>query len=115
MPVATYTITITAGGFASWSTGLNSFQMQGNSLSAAQVNAILWDLYQAAKTPRTATGGTINLGGTGGTANAAPSGTYQACASCPVSAATPGREVAHELKNDGCAAGFNKWATVTVN
>lgn len=110
MPVATYTITITANGFAAWSTGLNSFQMQGNSLSQAQVNAILWDLYQAAKVPRTATGGTINLGGT----NAAPSGTYQAAASCPVTSGTPGKEIAHELVNDGCGAGFNKWTTVTV-
>jgi hypothetical protein len=110
MPIATYTITITANGFAAWSTGLNNFQMQGNSLNQTQADAILWDLYQAAKVPRTATGGTINIADT----NAAPSGTFQACASPPVSAATPGKEIAHELLNDTAAVGFNKWATVTI-
>jgi len=85
--------------------------MEGNALSQAYVDLILWELYQAAITPRTATAGTINLGGS----NASPGGTYQACASCPVAVTTPGREVAHELKNDGCAVGFNKWTTVTVN
>ena len=55
MPVGTYTIVITANGFAfTWNLG-NNFQMQGNSLTQAQVDAILWDLYQAAKVPRTAT------------------------------------------------------------
>ena len=51
MPVGTYTIVITANGFAAWSTGLSNFRMQGNSLTQAQVDAILWDLYQAAKVP----------------------------------------------------------------
>ena len=110
MPVGTYTIVITANGFAAWSTGLNDFQMQGNSLTQAQVDAILWDLYQAAKVPRTATGGTINVGGT----NAAPSGTFQAASACPVTSSTDGKEIAHELLNDGCAVGFNKWTTVTI-
>jgi len=108
MPIATFTITITANGFAAWAT-LANFQMQGNALLQAQVNAILWDLYQATIVPRTATVGTINISGT----NAAPSGTYQACASCPVTSATPGKEIAYELINDSCAVGFNKWATVT--
>lgn len=110
MPIATFTFTITANGFAAWSTGLNNFQIQDNALSQAQVDAILWDLYQAAKVPRTATVGTINVSGT----NAAPSGTYQACASCPVTSATPGKEIAYELINDSCGVGFNRWATVTI-
>ena len=110
MPVGTYTIVITANGFAAWSTGLSDFQMQGNSLTQAQVDAILWDLYQAAKVPRTATGGTINVGGT----NAAPSGTFQAASACPVTSSTDGKEIAHELLNDTCAVGFHKWTTVTI-
>ena len=110
MPVGTYTIVITANGFAAWSTGLNDFHMQGNSLTQAQVDAVLWDLYQAAKVPRTATGGTINVGGT----NAAPSGTFQAASACPVTSSTDGKEIAHELLNDTCAVGFHKWTTVTI-
>ena len=110
MPVATFTITITANGFAGYA-GCNSFQMQGNSFSAAQVDALLWDLYQAAIAPRTATGGTINVSGN----NAAPSGTYQACASPPVTAATPGKEIAHELINDTIGAFANHWTTVTTS
>ncbi|MFZ2518279.1 MAG: hypothetical protein WA089_06220 [Anaerolineae bacterium] len=105
---AGYVVTA-GGGFAGWTTTSN-FRVQGNALSQATVNAILWELYQAAATPRTVTGGTINVGGS----NAAPSGTYQAPASCPVTVATPGKEVAHALLNDGCAVGFNKWTTVTV-
>lgn len=88
---------------------MTTFDMGNNVFNQSQVDAILWGLYQASVSPRTATGGTIDVGGT----NAAPSGTYQAAAACPVSAATPGKEVAHELANDTCAAGFNKWTTVT--
>ena len=44
----------------------------------AQCDLILWDVYQIA---RTKTGGTIQLNYPG---NAAPSGTFQACQSCPV-------------------------------
>ena len=106
---AGYVVTA-GGGFAGWTT-TNSFQMQGNALSQAQVDAILWELYQATATPRTATGGTINVGGS----NAAPSGTFQAPASCPVTVATPGKEVGHALLNDGCAVGFNRWTTVTTS
>jgi len=104
-----YTITA-GGGFASWTTTSN-FQMQSNGLPTGTVDAILWELYRASTVPRTASGGTINISGS----NAAPSGTYQAAASCPVTVATPGKEVAHELKNDGCAVGFNKWSTVTTS
>ena len=106
---AGYVVTA-GGGFAGWTT-TNGFQMQGNALSQAQVDAILWELYQATATPRTATGGTINVGGS----NAAPSGTFQAPASCPVTVATPGKEVGHALLNDGCAVGFNRWTTVTTS
>ena len=105
---AGYVVTA-GGGFAGWTT-TNDFRVQGNALSQATVNAILWELYQAAATPRTVTGGTINVG----LSNSAPSGTFQAPASCPVTVATPGKEVAHALLNDGCAVGFNKWTTVTV-
>jgi len=110
MPAATYAFTVGASDFASWTT-TNNFQMQSNALSAAQVDTILWSLYQASIAPRTATGGTINVGGS----NAAPTGTYQACASPPVSAATPGKEIAHELVNDTIGAFANHWATVTTS
>jgi hypothetical protein len=104
---AGYTITITAGGFTGWA-GVNNFRMQDNGLLTAAVNAILWDLYQIT---RTATGGSINVGGT----NQAPSGTFQAAAACPVTSSTPGKEIAHELLNNGCGASpFNAWTTVTI-
>ena len=109
MPVATFTIGITDN-YSGWA-GCNSFLMQDNGLLQADVDTILWSLYQASLS-RVATGGTINLGGS----NAAPSGTYQAAAVPPVSAATPGKEVAHELQYDGCdaiAAG-KTWTTVTI-
>ena len=105
-----YTFTVAANDFSAWTT-TNNFQMQSNALTQAQVNALLWGLYQASTAPRTATGGTINVGGS----NAAPSGTFQAPASCPVTSSTPGKEVAHALLNDGCAVGFNKWTTVTTS
>jgi hypothetical protein len=112
MPVATFSITITAGGFSAWAGGLIGFRMQNNSFSTPQVDAILWDLYQAAITPRTATGGTIMLSGN----NAAPLGTDQAATSCPVTSSTPGRELRHELLNNTCQnpRAFNKWTTVDV-
>jgi hypothetical protein len=109
MPAGT-TFTLAAASFAGF-VRCTSFVANNNALSQAQVDAILWGLYQATLS-RTVTGGTINVGGT----NAAPSGTYQAVAACPVSAATPGKEVAHELLNDGCnaiAAG-ETWTTVTI-
>ena len=100
---------VPGGGWANWTTATD-FQVQSNGLLTAAVNAVLWELYQAS-IARTVTGGTINVGGT----NQAPSGMFQAAAACPVSVATPGREVAHELLNDGCGAGFNRWTTVTIN
>jgi hypothetical protein len=84
----------------------DDIQLQDNGMSESVVDDALWDIYQ---TSRTATNGSINVGGS----NAAPSGTHQAAASCPVDASTPGKEVAHELVNDGCGAGFNTWTTVT--
>ncbi len=110
MPVATFALTVAAADFAAWTTTTN-FRMQGNAFSDAQVNAILYGLYQASIAPRTGVNGTINVGGS----NAAPSGTYQAAASCPVTVATPGKEVAYELKNDSCGAFANHWATVTTS
>jgi hypothetical protein len=107
---AGYVFVIAANDFALWTT-TNNFQMQGNALTQAQVNAILWGLYQASVVPRTATAGTINVSGT----NAAPSGTFQAPTSCPVTVSTPGKEVRHALLNDGCAVGFSKWTTVTTS
>lgn len=87
---------------------LDDFRIDGCSLTESEVDAILLDLYDGADT-RTATGGSINVGGN----NAAPSGTHQAAASCPVDGSTPGKEVAHELANDGCGAGITVWDTVT--
>ena len=108
MHVASLTLTVASADFAGW-TKTTTMRADGNSLIQAQVNEILYGMYRASIAPRTAAGGTINVGGT----NAAPSGVYQAAAACPVDAATPGKEVAHELLNDGCGAGFNKWTTVT--
>ena len=102
-----YTFAFADADFNGWTTALN-FQMQGNGLTQAKVDTILYSLYVASLS-RTATNGTINVGGS----NAAPSGTFQAAASCPVDTDTPGKEVAHELLNDTCAEGFNTWATVT--
>ena len=96
------------GGWANWIT-TTTFQVQSNGLLTATVDAILWELYQATLA-RTATGGTINVGGT----NQAPSGVFQAASACPVSAATSGKEIAHELLNDGCGgiASGRVWSSV---
>ena len=105
-----YAFVIAANDFAAWTT-TSDFRMQNNALTQAQVNAILWGLYQASIVPRTATTGTIIVSDS----NAAPSGTFQAPTSCPVTSSTPGKEVAHALLNDGCVVGFNKWTTVTTS
>jgi len=88
---------------------LAQYQRAVCGLDQDTVDAILWNLYQAASKPRTASGGTIELRW-----NAAPSGTYQAAGSCPVTVETPGAEIAHELANDGCSVGFNPWEAVNV-
>jgi hypothetical protein len=82
-----------------------------NSLLTADVDAVLWGLYQMTATPRTGVAGTINVA----TTNQAPSGVYQPCAACPVTVATPGKEVAWELKLDSCGVGFNKWTAVITS
>jgi len=101
--------TLAAADFAGF-VRCTDFKIQDNALLQAQVNALLYGLYQAALS-RTVTGGTLNVGGT----NTAPSGVYQACAACPVDAATPGKEVAFELLNDSCGAIAvgETWTTVT--
>jgi len=109
MPSADTSWTISAGDFTGWTT-ITTMLANDNAWTQAQVEAVLWGVYQASRDgPRTASGGTINVGGS----NAAPSGTFQAASACPVSVATDGKEVAYELLNDSCAAGFNVWSTVT--
>jgi hypothetical protein len=107
VPAGTLTVTAAAN-FSGWT---STATMLANDLSLAQaaVDDILYGMYQASAAPRTGVGGTINVGGT----NAPPSGTYQAATACPVDAATPGKEIVHELLNDGCGVGFNAWTTVT--
>lgn len=83
--------------------------LRTGNLTQSQCDLVLWECYQIA---RTRTGGTIDLTSAG---NAAPSGTFQACQSPPVSSSTPGKEIAYELKDDSLSVGFNKWATVTTN
>jgi hypothetical protein len=91
------------------SSAMTDYRIEGNAMLQASVNATLLGIYTNSPT-RTATGGTINVG----TTNQAPSGTFQAAASCPVTAATPGKEIAHELINDTCDAFANHWSTVTI-
>ena len=100
---------ITSDAFASW---VYCFKcdVSDNGFSTAQVNAVLWGLYRAATIREATYDDGINVGGT----NAAPSGTFQAATSCPVTAMTPGKEVAHELLNNGCGgiASGRVWASV---
>ena len=105
---ASLTLTVASADLAGWTT-TTLMRADDNGLLQADVNSILYGMYRASIVPRTVAGGTINVGGT----NAAPSGVFQAAAACPVDAATPGKEVAHELLNDGCGVGFNVWAAVT--
>lgn len=108
MPSGTYTFSDTD--FDGWTT-TTIFRLY--SLDPAVVTAVVDDIlysFHKASTSRTGTNGTITLSGT----NQAPSGVYQAAAACPVDAATPGKEIAHELVNDGCGAIANHWATVTI-
>jgi hypothetical protein len=103
MPVG-YTIIITAGGFAAWTT-TTTFNMSNNGLLTAQVNQIGVDFYAAFAT-RTATGGTGNVGGT----NQAPSGTLQD--GCPPD---DGKEDFYELVNDSCSTNpTKKWTAWTI-
>ena len=106
MPTATFTIIVSAGGFAAWTT-TTMINMSANALTQAQVDRILTDTYTAFAT-RTATGGSITLSGAG---NSAPSGIFQA--QCPP---VTGKEHAFELLNDSCLVNpTKKWSTVTTN
>jgi hypothetical protein len=102
------TVTIAPSSIKNWAKLLMLHLRTGN-LTQPQVDLALWECYQIV---RTRTGGTINLAIAG---NAAPSGTFQPCQSPPVSATTPGKEIAYELLNDSLGKGFNKWATVSTN
>jgi len=112
MPAGTLTVTAAAN-FNGWIRP-SEFRFDNLTLNQTQVDAILWGLY-GAFAGKTSTGGTLNLGGSGDTANAAPSGTFQAASACPVSVATDGKEVAYELLNDTCGVSTKHWATVTIN
>ena len=112
MPAGIFTVTAAAN-FNNWLRPV-SILLNDLTLNQTQVDAILWGLYGAFAS-KTSTGGTLNLGGSGGTANAAPSGTYQAASACPVSVDTDGKEVAHELLNDTCDVSTKHYATVTIS
>jgi len=80
-----------------------------NSLTQAQVDNVLAQLYAGFAT-RTASNGTINLSNYYSYyANAAPSGVYQAA--CPPDT---GKEYAYELLNDSCDISSKHWSTITV-
>lgn len=102
------TITIAPSTIKNWS-GVIALDLRVGNLTQSQVDLVLWEIYQIA---RTATSGIIRLNIAG---NASPSGTFQPCQSPPVSATTPGKEIAYELLNDSLGIGFNKWADVTTN
>ena len=99
------TWTITAADFATWVL-CNSFRVDANSLTQAQVNATLQSLYAAFAT-RSVAGGTINVDGS----NSTPSGTYQA-ETPPVT----GKGYAYALVNDNMGINpSHKWTTVTIS
>jgi len=102
------TVTIATSSIKNWAT-LTELQLRTGNLTQPQADLVLWECYQIA---RTKTGGTIDLAIVG---NAAPSGVFQPCQSPPVTASTPGKEIAYELRNDSLGVGFNKWATVSTN
>jgi len=108
MPSADSSYTFASDTMRNW-TSATSILCNDLGLLQATVDAILYDIY-AGFASRTASNGTINVGGS----NAAPSGTYQAASACPVTDGTDGKEVAHELVNDGCGVSANHWATVTI-
>ena len=76
-----------------------------NTLSQANVDSVLAQLYAAFPT-RTGTNGTIDLFGG---SNAAPSGVLQA--QCPP---TTGKEFAYELANDSCGVSLKHWTSITT-
>ena len=104
MPKCTFVVT--PGGIST-KKSLASVYFDGNGLSQIQVDLLLWELYQATLISTYLAPKNAYF-----TGNAAPSGTLQAAQVCPVSAATPGQEIRHELLNDGCGSGLIKWVTV---
>ena len=103
MPVGAVTVSA-ASDFAGW-ISTTTIRADNNGLLQAAVDAILSGCWSAFAT-RTATGGTINVGGT----NAAPSGVLQA-ANPP----TTGKEFAYELANDSQNVNpTKKWTTITI-
>src|SRR5690606_16107062 len=78
-----------------------------NGLAQADIDAILFELYEAFPNRLSwLSGGTIDL--LGGD-NEAPTGTLQAA--CPP---TTGREVAYELVNDTCDVSAKHWSSVSI-
>jgi len=108
MPVAGSSYTFAANCMFAWAAA-TTIRCDGLGLAQATVDAILLDIWNGFAT-RTGTGGTINVAGT----NAAPSGTYQAAASCPVTGATPGTEIACELTHDTCDVSSKHWTTCGI-
>jgi hypothetical protein len=108
LPAASTTWTVAAANLAGWISS-STISFRDNNLSQPNVDAFLNGFYQAFAS-RIASGGTIDAGGSGGTANAAPSGLLQAkCA--PVD----GKEFAYELVNDSCLVNpTKKWTTVNI-
>lgn len=90
--------------FSGW-TNCKEAHFVNNNLLAADVDKILQGLWLAFPS-RTATGGTINVGGN----NEAPNGAYH-----PANPPTSGKEFAYELLNDSQNINpTKKWATITV-
>jgi len=108
MPAGTLTVTAAAN-FNGWLRPVR-LRFDNLTLNQTQVDAILTGLY-GAFAGKTSTGGILNLGGSGATNNAAPSGTFQAPAVC---SPTDGKEIAYELLNDTCDISTKHWATVTI-
>jgi len=108
MPAWTLTVTAAAN-FNGWLRPIE-LRFDNLTLNQTQVDAILNGLY-GAFAGKASTGGALNLGGSGATNNAAPSGTFQAPAGCPP---TDGKEIAYELLNDTCDISTKHWATVTI-
>lgn len=104
LPVS-ISLSVGATDFAGYTTTAD-FQMQGNALSQAQVDAVLLGL-NTAGAGRTVAGGAGNLSGT----NAAPSGTY--AMECPP---TTGKGAAFNLLNNSCSTINlgNVWTSWTV-
>ena len=107
MPAAGSSYTFAASCMRNWAAVID-IRCNDLGLLQATVNAILYDIWMGFAA-RTGVAGNIAVGGT----NQAPSGVFQAAAACPVTVATPGKEVAHELLNDTCAVAANHWAAVT--